>query len=242
MRTFPARGVASLVLLAAATFASTAVYGQASLTLEAEAWTEAWLVERPVSGGMRVGLMAIGKADAVDPEGLRVMLPDTEAEKLCVRVRSVDGRYSATLEYDVANMGGGVARLLIGTTGNTTRYGDRLSRYSPEQLAVLASTGAGCTERAEAYAVASWGVGTSDTLAVFLNSDLPTRIVTAVSGSVEGQRRCSELTGDLVTYNLRCDVPVAWAVPPNELFVRVRRGRHLETIPIPINGVAAGER
>src|SRR5438876_548308 len=91
---------------------------------------ERWAAKSPVSGKVRVGVMNITdtRETKVDPERLFVNLPARASPILCVSVNSEDGRYLATLEYEVASLPAGPTELL-----RPTRYKEVLANYSSRQ-------------------------------------------------------------------------------------------------------------
>lgn len=194
----------------------------------AENW-EHYAERIPVSGGVRVGVMADADG-AFDPDTVTVFMPLSDLPLLCIEVSSQDGRYSAKREYDVAGLGDTLLRLRI-----PTKLKPQLSGYGPAQLVVLANLGDRCDGSTGTFVVASWQ---SDSLGshvtVFLNSRVPTSIVGGEGGQLEHEAPCRELTGVTTAYNLRCELPTSWITPRTDFFVRMRRGRSFSDVPLPL--------
>lgn len=108
----------------------------------------------PVSGRIHVGLTARVKDKAVSTEWLTAFLGDPgDADRLCLEVTSVDGRYSGRRSYDIADLKAGA--YVLPWSG---AHEDDLKDYRPEHIAVLAQAKKGdCKARGGALAVTAWG-------------------------------------------------------------------------------------
>ena len=197
---------------------------------------ERYTEEIPVSGGLRVGLMNDTDGKINDPRVVYALIPSASAASLCVEISSQDGRYSANLEYDVSNTDSGWRPLTIPTEKHS-----ELSGYDRDGLVVLANLSASCDGSTGTLIVTSWeeqaagGDGdVGEHVYVYLNSRIPTTIVGTVGGQVDNEARCQTL-GDVTTaYNLRCAVPTEWVSTDSEFYIRMRKGRSVSDIPLPL--------
>ena len=186
---------------------------------------EQWHEKVPVSGGVRVGVMAVDEATAVDPRSFVAFLPASDLPLLCVEISSKDGRYEANLEFELAGRNAGLLRFEL-----PTKHRNELSRYAPPDLAILARLGRDCTAPPDRFVVAGWtDRALADTIVVFVNSDAPTMIVAGANGVISESAPCEEIVGGAApkAYNLACRVPKSWVGADTQFWVRqrIRRGR-----------------
>lgn len=197
---------------------------------------ERYTAEVPVSGGLRVGFMNDTDGKIQDPRVVYALIPSSRPTSLCVEISSQDGRYSANLEYDLSNTDSGWQSLRVPTEKRS-----ELSGYDRDGLVVLANLSESCDGSTGTFVVTSWqhraaddGGKAGEYLYVYLNSRVPTTIVSGVGGQVDNEVRCQKL-GDITTaYNLRCAVPTEWVKADTEFFIRMRKGRNVTNIPLPI--------
>lgn len=190
---------------------------------------ERWLTNVPVSGGIRVGFVALGTTASFDPDSFTVFLPADPAPFVCIELSSQDGRYSAKLERSVRGRSSGPF-----TVHRQSRYRSEVSAYPSAELAILAQLGDECDRPAGPYVLASWDAAPRrDTTVVFLNSRVPTSIVGGPA-RLTHEARCTSLKGVTTAFNLRCEVPADWLTPDNRFYVRMRRGPTFSQIALPL--------
>jgi hypothetical protein len=220
-----------LVTAAVTAIATTITLAQSRRPLEprtpaASQW-EQWRDPVPVSGGLRVGITA-EPGTTVNPSQLTVWLPKAEkatpSRMLCVDVSSQDGRYIASLEYDIRGEPDGPVALKI----HPSRWSAELRRFSPSQLAILARIAEACGRIPKGpgpFLLASWDAQAArQTVSVLLNSRLPTSIVAEVAKRPQGRYPCERLTGTTTAFNLRCNIPVAAITPERTFKIEIRDG------------------
>jgi hypothetical protein len=181
---------------------------------------ECWVEKRPISGDVRVGIMAGEGLDAavVSPDVFTVFLPASELPLLCVGVSSQDGRYNAKLEYDVKGVRPGRVKFRL-----PTKYKKEISQYKAGELAILSQLNERCGAKTRMYALSSWSdQASTDSVSIFVNS----RAHTDVTGNVNGNERtqpCEDIRGkSSVAYNLRCVIPGSWVTHSSEFVLRIR--------------------
>ncbi len=185
--------------------------------------------EIPVSGTLRVGVMALADVASLDPTHFYALLPATRANALCVEISSRDGRYEARqLQYQLGGAATGPNRMQL-----PTRYASELAQYAPDELAILAWLSSDCRQDDPEFVVASWSsITTPDTVAVLLNSNVPAFVVArSANGGRLGEATCQQLTGRLRAYNRRCEVPLAW-IREGTLTLRKRERRGSRSIQV----------
>lgn len=199
---------------------------------------EKWIDQRPVSGGLRVGVMMGVSESGIDPDVFTVILPASDLSLLCVEVSSQDGRYEAKIPYEVGKLSPGPIQLSL-----PTKYEKKLSGYKAKEVSILARLSQQCGAPVGTFVVAGWDerAPTDTTISVFINSRVPTYIVGGIGGTIEYEVRCSDLReGAMATvaYNKHCEVPESWVTPNIELYVRqrIRRGptTSFRDVPLPI--------
>lgn len=194
---------------------------------------EQWRESVPVSGGLRVGVMRDGGA-GFDPARLTVWLPDTDAPALCVEVSSQDGRYVATVPYNVA--GDGPGPLLLAFPSN---HLSELRDFGSDQLAILARLAKSCGDTPVGpgdFVVSAWGeqVQLGSKFVVLLNSRLSTSILAGKDNKVLAEYPCRSLSGRTTAFNMRCEIPFAQTITGLSYSIRMRRGSGINTVELPL--------
>jgi hypothetical protein len=204
-------------------------------TPAASQW-EQWRDPVPVSGGLRVGI-TVEPGTTVNPAQLTVWLPTAPkpvpaSRVLCVDLSSQDGRYIASLEYDIRREPAGPLELKI----HPSRWASQLRQFSPSQLAILARVAEACGRIPKGpgpFLLASWDArAPRQAVSVLLNSRLPTSIVAEVAKRPQGRYACERLTGTTTAFNLRCTIPVAEITPDRTFKIEIRDG---DTLSPPVD-------
>jgi hypothetical protein len=193
---------------------------------------EHWRDPVPVSGGLRVGVMA-EQTGRINPVQFTVWLPEqSEKPALCVELSSQDGRYIASLEYDIRGASGPLPLNLP-----VSRYGAQLRGLDASQLAILARLAKACGKvpvEPGAFVVAGWNrpAGIGDTIIVLLNSRLPTSIAVGDGKRADGEHVCTSLSGTTTAFNLRCAIPSSELREGRKFFIQMRRGGSENSMPL----------
>ena len=194
-------------------------------------WRETFLEKVPVSGRyVRVGVMQVLGGAPFDPEWASVVMPRTPYRSLCISITSLDGRYSADLEFDATALSPGGRTLHI-----PSKYLKDLRRLTPDTLALLARLTDGCNSSTAEFVVASWASIDSDApIYVFLNSSVPAVLVDKSDPSRTFP--CHFLKAPAIAYTLRCEVVATDPVPQRTFMInRSRRpGVSMSPIELPI--------
>ncbi|MEZ5320103.1 MAG: hypothetical protein R2752_22065 [Vicinamibacterales bacterium] len=186
---------------------------------------ERWADRVPVSGGIRVGVMALDGRTIENLERMTIRRPTSDLPWLCVEISSRDGRYSGRLSYRLHDAPEGLIDLEV-----PTEKVAELRDYAAGDLAILASLATSCDGPPETFVVAAWDPRVAnDHVVVLINSRVPTTIVRA---SDNASTPCTPLDGVTTAFNLSCQVPAAWLEPKVELVIRMRRGRSFSNVPL----------
>ena len=228
-----ASGVAA-VIYGVALGASSLPAQRPARALEPSAQSERYVASVPVSGGLRVGVMAIPRQQRPEADSLFVILPSTRKSALCVEVSSRDGRYEGRLEYPLADGDSGSVSLKF-----RSRHRGDIEDLEADELAILAHVAEKCDGKVETFVVAAWEpITVPDTVTVFLNSRVPTYVIALQAGKVQHETRCADLSATTTAFNLRCAVPYSWITSTNKLYVRKRERRGARTAivdtPLPL--------
>ncbi len=162
----------------------------------------------PVSGEVRVGIMASESNNKVSPRSFFVKIPGQEAKSsiLCVEISSRDGVYEARLPYDITKFEAGVYEFEL-----PTRYYSELRNYSAREITILARVGRGCESNPEYYVPSDWQSPAfgSENLYIYLNSDVSTE-VNFLNPDTKSKEvvKCTRINESATAaYNCRCVVP-----------------------------------
>ncbi|RMF59216.1 MAG: hypothetical protein D6748_06935, partial [Calditrichaeota bacterium] len=112
---------------------------------------EHWTEEIPHSGGIRIGLMTHYDKGKIDPSLFFVRIPDGEFTNLCCDIKSRDGRYSASLKYDISDLKPGLYSFKL-----PSNYHSKLENYQSKDIVILAALGKNCSKNPSYYIPASW--------------------------------------------------------------------------------------
>ena len=232
-------------LLAAALWGVVAAFGQSSSAFAQarppldpnpnpppRGW-EQWRETVPVSGGLRVGIMAEPEP-APGPGSLTVWLPETEAAFLCVELSSQDGRYIASFAYDIRGQSAGPLALNL----PRSEYGSQVRSIPRSQLAILARLASRCGTVPDTpgdFVVAGWRRSEiGDRIFVLLNSRLPTEVVAGDGRRIAQRYPCETLSGTTTAFNLRCTIPIGDMVSGRSFEIHMRRGDNVSRVALPL--------
>lgn len=172
---------------------------------------ENWEDKVPISGNVRVGLMVNQvTVSNFKPLGFYVSLPKIEKQiNLCIEFSSKDGRYSGKLCFPIESRDRGVYKINI-----PTKYKDKLSAFTTEEVVILASLNSNIFAKPEAYVLSSWTDFTEKeikSIDVYLNSIMPTKIVLSLekNDSVNNKINvvnCESLIPPTLAYNKKCHI------------------------------------
>lgn len=193
---------------------------------------EQWRDPVPVSGGLRVGVMA-QPGSPFNPVQLTVWLPKTDASALCIELSSQNGHYIASVPYDIRGEAPGPLRLNL----PASQHVPKLRNMQPDQVAILARLADGCgavPTNPREFVVAAWNQLTlGETVIVMLNSRLPTSIGVGAK-KIETRYPCASLSGTTTAFNLRCEIPVSEMTSERRFVIEMRRGASVNTVPLPL--------
>lgn len=181
---------------------------------------EVWYDKVPVSGDIRVGLMAVPDNSSIDPSYFYVNLPEHKEQQLCCEVSSRDGRYEANLIYNIKDLEPGYHRFKI-----PTKHKKALNKYAASDISILTSIGDDCKDSKNYYAVASWNqldaLTTTDTVFLLLNSDRRTFIIVENKElSKDEEYLCKKnRSTSSVAYNCVCKIPARQLKEETQLYI-----------------------
>jgi hypothetical protein len=173
------------------------------------------------SDGTLVGLQAEGADESIDRDELIVHLPRTDADSLCVSIRSIDGRYEGDFQFAARRMQRGPVLLDV----RSPRYARERDAYAPERLAVHASLAGSCSGDTGTMVVVGRTRALPAALRLSLNADAGMVVRAEVgSGSPPAAARCPVVREpNPYAYNRACTVPLPRPSGPHplRLFLRV---------------------
>lgn len=161
----------------------------------------------PVSGSALVGLSLGAFGDAVDVADVRIVAPRPPATSLCVRVTTLDGRFSANNPYLVPP--GEADGIRLSTV--TRKFDREVAGYPPETFAIRSYVASdGCNPRSAVHLPQLQPTGGTGQLTVQVNSN--TRRTTVVLNGPGG-----------AVYQGVCEVAKAGAMIAFDKLCRVER-------------------
>lgn len=183
---------------------------------------EVYYQKVPVSGEIRVGLMAFENDEKIIPKSFFVKIPQHQESSLCVEISSRDGRYEANIPYDIKSLKSGVYEFEL-----PTKHADELKKYTLKDITILAKIGESCTSNGSYYVLSTWNKPDLNTgqLHIYLNSDQPT-FIQFESGGISRKITCERIEENAsIAYNCSCVVPMNMLSNTTELNIqqRIRR-------------------
>ncbi|MBK7806936.1 MAG: hypothetical protein IPJ51_11605 [Saprospiraceae bacterium] len=197
---------------------------------------EVWYDKVPVSGDIRVGLMNEFSNSKINPSNFHVEIPTQKASKLCVEISSKDGRYEASLEYDISNMSPGNQVFNLPSS-----YQEKLSKFEKKDIAILSKAAQSCSSEDYNIYVSSWSNTNAqqDSIYLLVNSENITKFsITNLNGSTE-ELDCKKLkTNSHIAFNCLCSIPKKY-ISKSSTFALVQRvkvgsTRKVNSYPVPI--------
>ena len=145
-----------------------------------------------------------------------VFLPQRNLRKLCVRIKSIDGRYEADMEYDIHNIPLGEKYRLE----YPTEYPEALNSYNSKELAIYAEVKDVCEGGTQDIVIASWEPDSQlKEITILLNTDR-NYIVKLKVPALKGEahiKMCHRINTEQatiktkkipITYNFECVLPI----------------------------------
>jgi hypothetical protein len=184
-------------------FSNIILYSQG---LKAFDYQEVWLKKIPISGGLKVGTMYSVSSISKVQKSFFVKLPTGNYKLLCVKVTSRDGRFYASMNYDINNTSGGLLELQL-----PTKYWNELQNYTTDKLVILGTLGSNCNTEEEIIVPASWDKNDmKGILTIAVNSDkFPKVEIYDVKAKKSKDYPCKVLEGtDKIAYKCLCEIPL----------------------------------
>ena len=197
---------------------------------------ETWYKDIPVSGEIRVGLMASLDSEEKLHPSFFVQIPKNNESILCVTISSDDGRYTGNLTYDISDLDPGMHEFSW-----PTKFIKDLREFSTENISILSKLGSSCKDKEVQYVLSSWAkLDSKENVWIFLNSEQTAMIHIRNKISKELLKfKCNKLENQRnVAFNCSCKVPISEICKDCETAVvqRIRRGPHVifNRYPMPI--------
>ncbi len=196
---------------------------------------EVWYDKVPVSGEIRVGIMTTNHDASINPSYFYVMIPKHTERFLFCEISSRDGRYEASVSYNITNLKPGSHKFSL-----PTQHIDDLKNYRSKDITILTSIGNTHSDELKYFTSASWQPVTTypTDIYILLNSEKKTSIV--VENKKLANRNeypCDKIiTDSSIAYNCLCKIPTKILDANSKLFIkqRVRRMKKITYNSYPI--------
>jgi len=212
------------------------VLGQDNLPIDLNSNWEVWYDKVPVSGEIRVGIMSDQNNESINPTTFFIMIPQHNEKFLSCEISSIDGRYEASVTYDISNLKAGVHQFNL-----PTKHVSDLKSYNYSDITILTSIIDNLEDKAKFYTSASWKPITSfpENIYVYLNSERTTTLVVEnKSKNIQSEFKCIKIENpSLIAYNKVCKIPSKSILQNSEIFVkqRVRRMKKISYNSYPLS-------
>lgn len=196
---------------------------------------EVWYDKVPVSGEIRVGIMTTNEDANINPSYFYVMIPKHTEKFLFCEISSRDGRYEASVSYDISNLKPGSHKFIL-----PTQHINELKNYHSNDITILTSIGDTQSGEPTYFTSASWESINSypANIYILLNSEKKTSIVVENKKlNTQNEYPCEKIVTDSsIAYNCLCKIPTNILDASSELFIkqRVRRMRKISYNSYPI--------
>jgi len=112
---------------------------------------EVWQNSIPASTGVKVGIVDANLIENINPKTVYVNLPEKPTSDLCIEISSKDGRYKAQRLIPKEKLIKGINPIPW-----PTRYIDKLSGFSSDEITILARLSQSCDDDPEYMVASSW--------------------------------------------------------------------------------------
>jgi len=204
--------------------ATTTLLGQNNTPINLSNDWEVWYDKVPVSGEIRVGIMVVNTDESISPSSFYVILPTHEEKYLFCEISSRDGRYEASLTYDISKLKIGCHKFEF-----PTQHKEELKQYSANDITILTSIGNNPDSDTSYFTSASWVFVNSipENIVILLNSERRTTIVVEDRKTKTNQEfSCEKIQAEAsISYNSKCIIPSKVIDANSDVFIkqRVRR-------------------
>ena len=182
---------------------------------------EVWYDKVPVSGEIRVGIMNSISDVYINPSSFYVMIPNHNKKILQCEISSRDGRYEASISYNIENLKSGNYKFSL-----PTQHKNELKNYTSKDITILTSIGDTSIENTAFYVSSSWHsiVKYPETIYIYINSERKSTIVIQNSKSVNSQQFPCEKIQETssIAYNSLCKIPTKDLDLNSNLFIKQR--------------------
>ncbi len=186
----------------------------------------------PLAGGTRQGVFFGDGTTDVDINALQIVLPVTDAPRLCVNLQSRDGTYEAQAEYRLHGVPSGRRY----TMSLPTKYRNSLNAMRALDLGVLAYLSSSCPGPMQAILPVAWSAqAATDSVTILVNSQRASARIFSLQ--LDRYFTCNSLADqESRTFDMACRVSIAPGAPTVELkLVRKRDERRLQEVRIPLS-------
>ena len=197
---------------------------------------EVWYDNVPVSGEIRVGIMAENEDVSINPTTFYVMIPEHSEKFLSCEISSRDGRYEASVAYDISKLKSGNHEFSL-----PTKHLNDLKSFSYSDITILTSITDNLEMKAKYYTSASWKpiVNYPENIYVYLNSTRTTTLVAVNKLKKEREEyKCTKIENpSSIAYNKVCKFPSKIITANTKLLIkqRVRRMNKITYNSYPIS-------
>jgi hypothetical protein len=163
-------------------------------------------------------------------EKLNILFPDDSKGLLCIDISSIDGRYKAGIKHTLTQAVSGLQQLDF-----PSQYQTEINNYKPNELAVNATIGKGCSENNSKSLIASWSSQLEDENVVLLIRSDARKDVVYILGEPKGFK-CKRFKNEYkVTYDKYCEMEGVDLTKINSL--KIKR-KNLQKMPDEIINLA----
>jgi len=186
----------------------------------------------PVSSlGIIKGVLVTAPDSKVDLQGLGVWLPSSGPRHLCLNIETIDGRYTATADYDLSTLASG--RIILGVE---TGFKQQLSGYTARQMAVNVLIATRCGDSDGIVMPAGWTTARTNSLVIFVNSEGAEDVYLWDPASRKNYNCHKAPSSNLVAWDTECPIPLPQQLTTNWPLILGRRNLQnpLKDIPVTI--------
>ena len=203
--------------------AADAARAETRLSLVDPKFSERYAESAQVSGSQIAGIMYVLPSQTFKTDALRVAVPPTDPDRLCLAVTTIDGRYSAKNAYAVPAS----TTPQMGSPDFKTEYAVKLREYSTDEIAVAAAFAADCTVAAERRYVVSTLDGLAGQIVIKANAlGLKTKASLSLdrNGAIIVEATCKRPSnGPLIAYDTECVLALPATLPQRQLWLALTR-------------------
>jgi hypothetical protein len=165
---------------------------------------EQWDDRVLIGAEFNVGIMSVDAGVKVNPKSFFTKISKLGDKYLCASITSKDGKYKASLEYDISK----ISKVGVYEFELPTKHKEKLKNYKESEVAIIVTPSLNCKSSGGKYYISSWrNIGKIDVTKVYINSETPVELIVIDNNDKRDVISCKKiLESSAVSFNCECEI------------------------------------